>query len=78
MTDHRKVSAARDILDETLEKVGYPILEIETLSETETPVELAPVLAPNSADPAVLDAVVAQLEKAPTVYSATWSVSTPP
>jgi putative Mg2+ transporter-C (MgtC) family protein len=78
VTDHRKVSAARDILDETLEKVGYPIPEIETLSETETQVELAAVLVPSSADPAVLDAVVAQLEKAPPVYSATWSVSTKP
>jgi putative Mg2+ transporter-C (MgtC) family protein len=67
VTDHRKVSAARDILDETLEKVGYPILEIETLSETETQVELAAVLVPSSADPAVLDAVVAQLEKSPPV-----------
>ena len=78
VTDHRKVSAARDILDEALEQVGYPILEIETLSETETQVELAAVLVPSSADPAVLDAVVAQLEKATPVYSATWSVSTTP
>jgi putative Mg2+ transporter-C (MgtC) family protein len=78
VTDHRKVSAARDVLDETLEKVGYPILEIETLSETETQVELAAILVPSSADPAVLDAVVAQLEKSPPVYSATWSVSTTP
>jgi putative Mg2+ transporter-C (MgtC) family protein len=78
VTDHRKVSAARDILDETLEKVGYPILEIETLSETETQVELAAILVPSSADPAVLDAVVAKLEQSPPVYSATWSVSTTP
>ncbi len=78
VTDHRKVSAARDILDETLVNVGYPILEIETLSETETQVELAAVLVPTSADSAVLDAVVATLERAPPVYSATWSVSTTP
>jgi putative Mg2+ transporter-C (MgtC) family protein len=78
VTDHRKVSAARDILDEILEQAGYPILEIETMSETETQVELAAVLAPSSADPAVLDAVVTQLEKSPPVYSATWSVSTTP
>lgn len=78
VADQRKVAAARDILDETLEKVGYPILEIETLSETETQVELAAVLVPSSADPVVLDAVVAQLEKSPPVYSATWSVSTTP
>jgi putative Mg2+ transporter-C (MgtC) family protein len=78
VTDYRKVSEARDLLDETLEKVGYPILEIETLSETETQVELAAVLVPTSADAAVLDAVVAQLEKAPSIDSATWSVSTTP
>jgi putative Mg2+ transporter-C (MgtC) family protein len=78
VTDLRKVSQARDILDETLEKVGYPILEMETLSETESQVELAAVLVPSSADSVVLDAVVAQLEKSPAVDSATWSVSTTP
>jgi putative Mg2+ transporter-C (MgtC) family protein len=78
VVDHRKVSAARDLLDETLERVGYPILDIETLSETDMHVELAAVLVPNSADAVVLDAVVAQLEKAPVVNSATWSVSTTP
>lgn len=78
VTDHRKVSEARDILDETLEKAGYPILEIETLSKTETQVELAAILAPSSAEPEVLDTVVTQLEKSPAVYSATWSVSTTP
>jgi putative Mg2+ transporter-C (MgtC) family protein len=78
VTDHRKVSEVRDLLDETLEKVGYPILEIETLSETEAQVELAAALVPTSADSVVLDAVVAQLQKSPSVDSATWSVSTTP
>jgi putative Mg2+ transporter-C (MgtC) family protein len=78
VADHRAVSEARDLLDETLEKVGYPILETETMSETETQVELAAILVPSSADPAVLDAVVAQLVKSPSVHSATWSVSTTP
>jgi putative Mg2+ transporter-C (MgtC) family protein len=78
VTDQRNVAAARDILDEVLEKVGYPILETETLSKTESQVELAAVLAPSTADPAVLDDVVALLEKAPPVLSATWSVSTAP
>jgi putative Mg2+ transporter-C (MgtC) family protein len=78
VTDQRKVSAARDILDELLEQAGYPIVEIETLSETETQVELAAVLAPSSAEPAVLDRVVAKLEKSPPVLSATWTVSTTP
>jgi putative Mg2+ transporter-C (MgtC) family protein len=78
VTDLNNVSAARDMLDEALDKVGYPMLEIETLSETEAQVELAAVLVPTSADPAVLDAVVAQLEKSPAVHSATWSISTTP
>ena len=78
VTDQRTVSAARDILDETLAKVGYPILDIETLSETESQVELAATLVPSSADSVVLDAVVALLEKEPPVHSATWSVSTTP
>jgi putative Mg2+ transporter-C (MgtC) family protein len=78
VTDLSRVSEARDILDETLAQVDYPILEIETLSETETQVELAAVLVPSSADSAVLDAVVTKLEKSPAVYSATWSVSTTP
>jgi putative Mg2+ transporter-C (MgtC) family protein len=67
LADQREVSAARDILDETLEKVGYPVLEVETLSDTETQVELAATLVPSSADAVVLDAVVAQLEKSPSV-----------
>jgi putative Mg2+ transporter-C (MgtC) family protein len=78
VVDHSKIAAARDILDETLERVGYPILEIETMSETDTQVELAATLVPTSADPVVLDAVVAQLDKATPVLSATWSVSTTP
>jgi putative Mg2+ transporter-C (MgtC) family protein len=78
VTNQRKVSAARDILDEVLEQAGYPIVAIETLSETETQVELAAVLAPSSAEPAVLDQVVARLEKSPPVDSATWTVSTTP
>jgi putative Mg2+ transporter-C (MgtC) family protein len=78
VVDHSKIAAARDILDETLERVGYPILEVETMSETDTQVELAATLVPTSADPVVLDAVVAQLDKATPVLSATWSVSTTP
>jgi putative Mg2+ transporter-C (MgtC) family protein len=78
VTDLPRVSEARDILDETLAKFDYPILEIETLSETETQVELGAVLVPSSADPAVLDAVVTELQKSPAVSSATWSVSTTP
>jgi putative Mg2+ transporter-C (MgtC) family protein len=70
VTEHHDVSALRDTLDEARGKIGYPILEIQTQ------IELVPVLVPSSADPIVLVAVVAQLEKAPPVQRSTWSVST--
>jgi putative Mg2+ transporter-C (MgtC) family protein len=74
--EHARVSDVRDLLFETLESAGYPIREIETLSETDDQVELAAVLVPTTAEPDVLEAVVASLERAPAVESATWTVST--
>jgi putative Mg2+ transporter-C (MgtC) family protein len=70
-----EVSEARDALAEQLEAADNPVQEIETLSEGEDLVELAAVLAATSADPEVLDGVVAALEKLPFVESATWTVS---
>jgi putative Mg2+ transporter-C (MgtC) family protein len=72
---HVNVSAVRDLLFDVLEASGYPLREIETLSETEDQVELAAILVPTTADPAALDAAVAMLEKSPAVRSATWTVS---
>lgn len=77
VTDHRRVATARDLLDDALTHAGYPVREIETLSETDTQVELAAVLMPTTADPAILDQVVVQLEKAPAILSSTWTVDTP-
>jgi putative Mg2+ transporter-C (MgtC) family protein len=74
--DHPRVSDVRDLLFEALEAAGYPIREIETLSESDDQVELAAVLVPTTADAAALDAVVATLERSPAVESATWTVST--
>ena len=68
---------ARDLLDDALTRVGYPVREIETLSETDTQVERGAVLMPTTADPEVLDQVVTQLEKAPAILSSTWSADTP-
>lgn len=65
VASHHNVAEARDMLDEIAATVGLPILEVEALSETETQVELAAVLAPSSVDPAVLDGVAAELEKGP-------------
>ena len=70
------VSAARDLLFEELERHHYPILEIETLSETDDMVELAAILLPTSADPKELDLVSDHLTHDPRVASATWTVST--
>jgi putative Mg2+ transporter-C (MgtC) family protein len=75
LCDHTSVAAVRDALFDTLEGAGYPVREIETLSETAEQVELAAVLVPTTADPAVLEAVVARLERLPDVRTATWTVS---
>ena len=70
------VSAARDLLFEELEAHHYPLLEIETLAETEDVVELAAVLLSTSADAKVLDTISEHLVRNPVVVSATWTVST--
>lgn len=74
--EHARVPDARDMLHETLEAVGYPIREIETMSESEDHVELGATLVPTSVDLTVLDAVVSLLEKSPAIETATWTVST--
>ena len=70
-----KVSEARDLLFEELERHRYPIRDIVTLSDTEDVVELAAVLVPTTADPAVLDAITNRLAASPGIESATWTVS---
>lgn len=74
--DPEHVSDARDLLHEELERMHYPIREMETLSEGEEVVEVAAILVPTSADPRDLDAIVAHLESHAEVDSATWTVST--
>ncbi len=68
------LSAVRDLLDEALQRASYPVRDVQTLSEGEDQVELAAVLVPTTADPAELDAVVAELENSGFVKSATWTV----
>jgi putative Mg2+ transporter-C (MgtC) family protein len=70
------VSEGRDLLFEKLEAENLPIQDIEVATETEESVELAAILVPHSANPEVLDKVVAELEAADIVESATWTVST--
>ena len=67
--------AVRDLLDDTLEHANYPVRDVQTLSEGEEEVELAAVLVPSTADSKELDAVVATLERAELVKSATWTVA---
>ncbi len=76
VTGSAQVADARELLFTELERVNYPIREIETMSEGEDMVELAAVLVPNTADPVELDAVVASLERAKGIDSAAWTVST--
>ena len=70
------ISAVRDLIDAALEKVSYPIREVETLSDNEGIVELAATLLPTTAEAATLDAVIASLESSSLVQSATWTVET--
>lgn len=74
--DLADVSAVRDLLFDTLEAAGYPLREIETLSESEEQVELAAVLVPTTADPKELDAIVTALNGHEGIESAAWTVST--
>ena len=69
------LSEARELLYQALTRRHYPIQEVETLSESDEAVELAATLVPTSADPAELDALVAELERDPRVTNATWTVS---
>lgn len=74
--DPEAVADVRDLMSAELEKLNYPVSEIETLSENDEVVELAAILLPTTADPQELDHVVVALEKHIAVRSATWSVGT--
>jgi putative Mg2+ transporter-C (MgtC) family protein len=71
-----QVSAVRDLLHDELERLHYPIRDIDVLSENEDSVELAATLVPTSADERDLDAIVAHLAVHAEVGSATWTAST--
>ena len=59
------LSDVRDLLEAKLDTAGYPIREVETLTETEGGVEIAATLLPTSAESAALDRIVAALERSP-------------
>jgi putative Mg2+ transporter-C (MgtC) family protein len=76
VTPTSSVADARELLFTELERVNYPIREIEVLSESDDEVELAAILVPTTANPLELDAVVSALERADGIQSASWTVST--
>lgn len=69
------VADVRDLVSDALERAKYPLHSILVSPETDDWVEIAASLVPTSADPTELDAIVAELERAPEVENATWSVS---
>lgn len=75
LCDPEAVAEVRDLMSQELERLSYPVAEIETLSDSEEVVELAAILLPTSADPKELDHVVVALERHAAVRSATWSVA---
>ena len=76
VTQNAHVADARELLFTELERVNYPIREIETLSEGDDTVELAAVLVPTTADPKELDAIVEALNAHDGIENAAWTVST--
>jgi putative Mg2+ transporter-C (MgtC) family protein len=71
-----RVAVARDLLFDELERMHYPIREIETLATADDAVELAAVLVPSRASEADLDAIADHLARHGEVTAATWTVST--
>ena len=67
------VSDVRDLLDEVMTRHGYPIGDIETLTQGEDQVELVAELLSTAARAADLELAVAALERSDLVRSATWS-----
>ena len=70
------VPAVRDLIDVALAIAGYPVRDVQTLSDNEELVELAATLVPTTAEADALDGVVARLEASPLIESATWTVET--
>jgi putative Mg2+ transporter-C (MgtC) family protein len=70
------VMQGRDLLFDELERLHYPVREIEMLSEASTSVELAAILVPTTANTDDLDAIAEHLARHAGVINATWTVST--
>ncbi|GJE60543.1 MgtC/SapB family protein [Methylobacterium trifolii] len=67
---------ARDLLVERLEAASYPVAGIEVVERGEEAVEVVATLLASAVEAAELDAVTAELERAPGIRHATWSAQT--
>lgn len=68
------LSDARDLLAAALDAARYPARRFDVAASGADHLELTAILMPNSAQPAELDRVVAELEASPLIDVATWSV----
>lgn len=66
----------RDLLVERLERASYPVGGIEVVERGEDAVEVVATLTATAVAAAELDAVTADLARAPGIRHATWSVQT--
>jgi putative Mg2+ transporter-C (MgtC) family protein len=76
-TDVDHLEAIRDLLEAKLDKANYPVREVEVIERDPSSVELVATLVANTADPAELDQVVAELSKTSFIEHASWTVRTP-
>ncbi|MGU3536378.1 MgtC/SapB family protein [Methylobacterium sp. A54F] len=70
------VGPARDLLVERLEAASYPVGAIEVVERGEESVEVVATLVSTAVEADELDAVTADLARAPGIRHATWSVQT--
>ncbi len=67
---------AQDLLIERLEAANYPVSAIEIEERGEDAVDVIATLTASAVEAAELDAVAAELEKAPGIRHATWASRT--
>lgn len=75
-TDLDHLETTRDLLESKLDGANYPVREVEVIERDQSSVELVATLVANTAEPAELDQVVAELSKTPFVEHASWTVRT--
>jgi putative Mg2+ transporter-C (MgtC) family protein len=76
-TDADHFEPARDLLEEQLAAVKHPVRDIAVIERETDAVELRATLVATTANPAELDRIVTQLEAAPFIAHASWTVRAP-